>query len=143
MRQINDAGLNLIKSFEGLRLMPYKDIAGYWTVGYGHKGNDIVPGETITQDDADQILENDLAHFQQGVTSLVTIDINDNQFAALVCFSYNLGLGSLQGSTLLSKLNSGDFTGSSDEFLKWDHAGGVEVPGLLRRRQAEQALFLS
>ena len=138
----NQAGLDLIKSFEGCRLEVYADIVGLATVGYGHRTS-LPVGSTITQDEADDLLTQDIAKFESGVTESVIGDISDNQFAALVCFSFNLGLGALKGSTLLVKVNAGDFEGAAQEFLRWDKAGGVVVPGLLRRRQAESGLFLS
>lgn len=134
-------GINLIKSFEGCRLTAYQDQVGVLTIGYGHTGKDVSPNETITEEEAEQLLVNDLVRFETGVSSLLQVAVTQNEFDALVCFSYNLGLGSLHSSTLLRKLNAGDIDGAAAEFVKWDRAGGVEVAGLLRRRQAEAALF--
>ena len=100
-------GQTLIKKFEGLRLTAYQDMVGVWAIGYGHTGPDVKPGLTITQQQADQLLINDLVRFNNGVNALVTVKLNQNQFDALVSFSYNLGLGSLQNSTLLRLLNQG------------------------------------
>ncbi|AXE34815.1 lysozyme [Chromobacterium phragmitis] len=138
---INAAGLNLIKQFEGLRLIAYQDAVGIWTIGYGHTGPDVAPGKTITQLQADQLLQNDLARFESGVSNLVKVPLNANQFSALVSFSYNLGLGNLQNSTLLRLLNQRDYAGAAGQFPRWDKAGGRVLPGLSRRRLAEQALF--
>jgi len=143
MRQTNQAGVQLIKSFEGCRLTAYKDAIGVLTIAFGHTGPDVTPGKTITQAEADQLLAQDLAKFEKGVEALVKSNINDNQFAALVSFSYNCGLMNLQKSTLLRLTNAGDFAGASKEFLKWTKAGGKELAGLVRRRQAEQVLFLT
>ena len=100
-------------------------------------------GQKITAAEAELLLTVDLSRFEIGVSKLVKVFLNQNQFDALVCFSFNLGLGSLGGSTLLKKLNLGDYTGASLEFPKWTHAGGVILPGLVKRRAAEKALFLS
>lgn len=139
--QTNAAGLALIKQFEGLRLTAYQDMVGVWTIGYGHTGPEVAPGLAITQDQADQLLSGDLARFEAGVSRLASVPLNANQFSALVSFSYNLGLGSLQSSTLLKLLNQGDYAGAAAQFPRWDRAGGQEVAGLLTRRLAEQALF--
>lgn len=140
--KINQAGLDLIKSFEGCRLAAYRDIVGVLTVGFGHTGDDVTRGLVIDQPTADALLESDLYKFEQGVSSLLQAAVTDNQFSALVCFAYNLGLHALAGSHLLKKVNASDLS-AKDEFLKWDRAGGVVVPGLLRRRTAERALFIS
>jgi lysozyme len=131
------------QAFEGLRLTAYQDMVGVWTIGYGHTGPDVKAGLTITQQQAEQLLINDLARFNNGVNALVTVKINQNQFDALISFSYNLGLGSLQQSTLLRLLNAGNFQAAADQFPRWDRAGGKEVAGLLARRNAERALFLT
>lgn len=140
--EMNDAGLALIKSFEGCRLTVYKDIVGLLTVGYGHR-TDLPEGTTITQDQADDLLMQDLAKFEAGVAELVEVPLTDNQFSALVCFSYNLGLGALKSSLLLKCLNTRNYKDAADQFLVWDKAKGVIVPGLARRRKAEQDLFLA
>ncbi|WP_047248625.1 lysozyme [Chromobacterium subtsugae] len=141
--QINTAGLNLIKQFEGLRLQAYQDAVGVWTIGYGHTGADVRAGQTISQTQAEQLLQNDLTRFETGVTGQVKTPLNGNQFSALVSFSYNLGLGNLQSSTLLRLLNQGDYAGAAAQFPRWDRAGGQQLPGLLKRRLAEQTLFQS
>ncbi|WP_176079696.1 lysozyme [Paraburkholderia tropica] len=139
----NSAGLALIKHYEGLRLIAYADVVGVLTIGYGHTGADVTPGLVITQAHANQLLGDDLARFESGVGNLVDVPLNVNQFSALVSFSYNLGLGNLRQSTLLRCLNRGDFTAAANQFPRWDRAGGRELTGLLKRRQAEQALFLT
>ncbi|MGR2678743.1 lysozyme [Chromobacterium haemolyticum] len=135
-------GIKLIQQFEGLRLKAYQDAVGVWTIGYGHTGPDVTPGLVITQAQADALLARDLSRFESGVTRLVQVPLNQNQFDALVCFSFNLGLGALQGSTLLRLLNAGDYAGAAAQFPRWNKAGGKVLPGLTRRRVAEQALFL-
>ena len=137
----SDNGLSLTKKFEGLRLSAYADQVGVWTIGYGHTGLGVHAGLTITQDQADAFLASDVAGSVACVNRLVTSDINQNQFDALVDFVFNLGCASLASSTLLRFVNSGDFADAADQFQRWDHAGGVVVPGLLQRRQAEATLF--
>ena len=141
--QVSPRGRALIEKFEGLRLTAYQDLVGVWTIGYGHTGPDVKAGMTITQQQAEQLLINDLARFEKGVSALVQTPIGQNQFDALVSFSYNLGLGSLQQSTLLRLLNAGNFQAAADQFPRWDHAGGKKVSGLTARRAAERQLFLT
>lgn len=139
--QTNQAGLNLIKEFEGLCLHAYQDVVGVWTIGYGHTGPEVKEGLAITEHDAEQLLRGDLLRFESGVAAAVDVPLNENQFSALVSFSYNLGLGSLQKSTLLSQLNEGNHEGAAEQFPLWDKAGGRSLPGLHKRRLAEKALF--
>ncbi|MGC0151058.1 lysozyme [Chromobacterium vaccinii] len=141
--QVSQKGVALIKQFEGLRLSAYQDAVGVWTIGYGHTGADVRAGRTIDQAKAGQLLAADLARFEQGVTRLVAVDVSQDQFDALVCFSYNLGLGNLQSSTLLRLLNTGDYAGAAAQFPRWNRAGGQVLAGLTRRRLAEQSLFQS
>lgn len=141
--KFNAAGLDLLKSFEGCEHEAYKDVAGVKTIGYGHTGDDFELGDVWTQTQCDEALDSDLARFKAGVYDLLDSSISDNAFSALVCFSYNVGLHNLKTSHLLAKVNAGDFDGASDEFLRWDRAGGQVVSGLLRRRTAERTLFLS
>ena len=136
-------GINLIKQFEGTVLKVYKDAVGKDTIGIGHL---IKSGEsytTITQQQAEDLLAKDLVQFEVGVTKAVKVTLNQNQFDALVSFSFNLGLGNLNSSTLLKKLNAGDYQGASLEFERWNKAGGKVLAGLTRRRLAEKELFLS
>lgn len=132
---------NFVKQFEGCRLESYQDSGGVWTLGYGHIG--VREGDTCTQEQADAWLDEDIAKAQQYVDSLVTAPLNDNQNIALVDFTYNLGAGSLEKSTLLKLLNENDFAGAADQFGRWCYAGAEKVEGLLRRRLAERDLFLS
>ena len=132
----------LIKSFEGLELEAYLCPADIWTIGYGHTGN-VKEGDSITKAEAEALLDKDLRTFRNGVKRLVKVPLNENQFGALVSFAYNLGLGSLQNSTLLKMLNAGDYTGAADQFLRWNKSGGKVLTGLVRRREAERAVFLT
>ncbi len=143
--KISNNGLNLIKQFEGLRLAAYDDGAGVWTIGYGTikypNGVRVKHGDKITQAQADQYIANDVATFERAVNMLVNVPLNQNQFDALVSFTYNLGATNLSASTLLKKLNSKDYNGAAGEFQKWNKAGGKVMTGLVRRRKAEMELF--
>ena len=146
MQTTNQEALELIKHFEGLRLEAYQDSVGVWTIGYGttaEAGLGIIPqaGLRITESEAERLLKLGLEKFEGYVRDAVTVELTDNQFGALVSFTYNLGPGNLRKSTLLRKLNSGDYAGAAQEFPKWPKAGGKTLPGLVRRRQAEKKLF--
>jgi len=144
--ETNPAGIELIKHFEGLRTTAYKDPVGIWTIGYGHTSMAGPPavseGMTITEAEAEAILKQDLDIFERGVANALTIATNNDQFSAMVSFSFNVGLGALRTSTLLRKHNGRDVPGAADEFLRWVYAGGEILPGLERRRKAERALYL-
>jgi lysozyme len=140
----SENGYNLIKRFEGLRLAAYNDGTGVITIGYGTiRINDqpIQTGTVITEDQANQLLQNEVQGFETYVNQYVQIQTTQNQFDALISFTYNLGQHNLLMSTLLRKLNQGDIQGAAAEFPKWDMAGGHVWKGLLDRRLAEQALF--
>jgi lysozyme len=134
-------GYALTKKFEGLRLTAYQDQVNVWTIGYGHTGPDVHGGLTITEAYADTLLTRDLGGAVACVHHVVTADLAQCQFDALVDFVFNLGCGSLRGSTLLRHVNAGEFDLAAPQFLLWEHAGGVVVPGLLARRRAEMELF--
>lgn len=141
-RQINSKGLRLLKSFEGLRLEAYLDPVGIWTIGYGTTSG-VYPGMRISEAQAEAFLRRDLARFENAVIDLVRVSLNDDQFSALVSFTYNVGEGALSSSTLLRLLNRGDYRGAADQLLRWNKGeGGQELYGLTRRRRAERALFL-
>lgn len=142
MRKINEQGKNLLKSFEGCRLRTYKDIGSILTIGYGHTGPEVYLGQNITQDQAEALLLKDLLKFEGGIEYHVKAPTTDNQFSALVCLSYNIGMGHFKDSTLLKMLNAKDYTGAADQFLRWDKVNGQIVEGLHDRRGAERALFL-
>jgi lysozyme len=140
---------SLIKKFEGLNLNAYQDVAGIWTIGYGHK---IVPTDpyypygqiqSITQQQADDLLKADTNAADNAIGQYVTVPLTKNQYDALESFIYNVGVTAFANSTLLAKLNGGDYQGAADEFTKWVHANGEVVPGLVARRQEEQQTFLS
>ena len=134
-------GLTLTEQFEGCRLVAYQDQVGVWTIGDGHTGSGVVSGLTITQDQAEDLLTSDVAASAAYVNAAVMVELQQNEFDALVDFVFNLGRGAFAGSTLLKNLNAGQFDAAAAQFDLWDHAGGQVVAGLLRRRQAEQAMF--
>jgi lysozyme len=152
------AGIDLIKHFEGVRLKPYLCPAMLWTVGVGHvlypeqhylslDGRRHLPlklehRRSFTEDEVNGILRNDLYRFESGVERLCGANLPQHQFDALVSFAFNLGLGTLQRSTLKMKLTRGDINGAADQFLRFNKAGGKILPGLQRRRVAERLLFL-
>lgn len=146
---ISDAGLSLIRTFEGLSTKAYKCPAEVWTIGYGHTAG-VKANDTITAHGAEKLLLRDLRGYEQAVNSLTSkIKLSQCQFDALVCFAFNVGVGSLAASTLLKKFLAGDIQGAADEFLRWNKAKSpetgekIEVKGLTLRRQAERRLFLS
>ncbi|EMW3253478.1 lysozyme [Enterobacter hormaechei] len=145
--QTSEKGIALIKEFEGCKLTAYQDSVGVWTIGYGWTqpvdGKPIRAGMTIKQETAERLLKTGLVGYESDVSRLVKVSLNQGQFDALVSFTYNLGSRSLSTSTLLRKLNAGDYAGAADEFLRWNKAGGKVLNGLTRRREAERALFLS
>lgn len=145
---INKAALDLIIEFESVRLEAYPDPAHGWnvpTIGIGHTSAagppQVFRGQTITAGEAHDILARDLAAVELLVRNLITVPLTDNQLGALVSFTFNLGAGNLKSSTLRRKLNAGDYAGAQAEFYKWDHANGMKLKGLTRRRAAEAALF--
>ena len=133
------AGEALTKSFEGLRLTSYQDDAGVWTIGWGHTQG-VKPGQTITPEVAESFFLADTHAAVAGVNRLVNT-ATQNQFDALVDFAFNLGVGSLESSTLLKIHNAGDFNSAAGQFGHWIYAGGDIEQGLVRRRAAETALY--
>ena len=137
---IGQKGIDLIKHFEGCELNAYKCPAGVWTIGYGHiKG--VSEGLSITQEQAEQMLLDELKEYENYINELVVVDLSQNQFDALVSWVYNLGPANLKSSTLLKVLNSGDYAGVPDQIERWNKAGGKVLEGLIRRRLAESSLF--
>lgn len=141
--KISDEGIRLIKQFEGLELHAYKDIVGVLTVGYGSTGSHVRPGMVITEQEAEDLLLQDLVRFEECVTDALEIDVTQQQFDALVSFAFNLGCKAMSGSTLMKLVNAGDSAAAAQQFARWSKAGGKEVAGLVRRRQAEKELFLA
>ena len=137
----------MIKHHEGVRLKPYRDPIGLWTVGVGHLIGDgkTLPVEwfrTLTIDEVDELLKSDLRKFERGVLRLCPSHLTQSRFDALVSFAFNVGLGNLQASTLRQKHNRGDILGAAKEFERWNKAGGRVLPGLKVRRKDESALYL-
>lgn len=133
-------GLALTELFEGEILTAYQDQAGVWTIGYGHTGG-VYPGQTITENQAVAFLLDDVSTAVNCVNEVVAVVLTQQQFDALVDFTFNLGVGSFRGSTLLTDVNAGNFPAAITQFDLWDHCGGVVNAGLLRRRNAEVAEF--
>ena len=131
--------------YEQCKLTAYPDPGSAdghpWTIGWGSTGHGIWEGVTWTQEQADERFKDDLAQFEHAVESLVTLPINQGQFDALVCFSYNVGTNALKTSTLLRLLNAGDIEGATNQFQRWNKNDGKVMRGLTRRRYSERALF--
>jgi lysozyme len=162
-RAVNQATIDLVKESEGIpglaagEIRPYMDPVGIWTIGWGHaiavdgrflRGNadlDKVKAlypDGISEAQAEALLQADLVQAGSGVLSVVTISLNENQYGALTSFTLNLGLGNLRCSTLLKFLNSRQIDEAANQFPRWSFANGKQLPGLLKRREAEKALFL-
>ena len=136
--------IELIKKYEGFSSKAYPCPANVWTIGYGTTrvdGKPVTSGMTCTEQQAEEYLKNDLQVFAKAVNRLVKVPLTENQFSALLSFTYNLGVGALEKSTLLKKLNEGSYWVAQAEFLKWIRAGGKILPGLVRRRGEEAELF--
>ena len=134
-------GIALIKKFEGCELNAYQCSADVWTIGYGHTRG-VNEGDTRTKDDAEKILIDDLVEFEGYVNDLVDAEFTQNQFDALVAWTFNLGPTNLKSSTLLTRLNSGDLDDVPHQIKRWNKAGGKVLDGLVRRREAEALLWL-
>jgi lysozyme len=141
----NRAGIELIKSFEGLKLAAYKCPAGVWTIGYGHTTAAGPPavkgGMKITAEQAAEILVRDLVAYEAAVMNALRRNPNENQFSAMVSLCYNIGPGAFASSTVVKKFNAGDADGAAAAFRLWKKGGGKVLPGLIRRREAEIELF--
>lgn len=137
----SDRGIAFIKRWEGVRLRAYQCSAGVWTIGVGHTAamGDPKPvdGMKITESEADAILRRDLSAIEKDVASCLNVVVSQRQFDVLVSFVFNVGIGAFRKSTLLKKLNSGDYEAVPSELMKWTRAGGKVVQGLVNRRKAE------
>ncbi|MDN8001321.1 lysozyme [Burkholderia multivorans] len=146
MRHVTDAGLDLIKRFEGFSPTIYICPAGYPTIGYGHV---VLPhereqfAEGITQAEATDILRKDVGIAERAVVRLISAPLTDGQFDALVSFTFNLGAGALQRSTLRRKANRGEHESVPAELMKWVWSAGKKLPGLIRRRRLESNIYAS
>ena len=146
--KVNERGLDIMKRFEGWSSEPYLDPIGIPTIGYGSiwdlQGDRVTMNHRdITKEEGTLLMRRELSHIYRAIDKLITYPINENQFSALVSFTYNLGSGRLQSSTLRQKLNRGDVEGAAGEFPKWRRAGGKIFRGLVLRRAEERDLFLS
>ena len=130
----------MIKHFESCKLTAYQDSVGVWTIGWGHTAG-VKKGDNWTQDEADDILLNDLEKFEGYVNQYVKVPLTQNQFDALVSWTFNLGPGNLKSSTMLTKLNEKSYDEVPSQMKRWNKAGGKVLPGLERRRNAEAAMF--
>ena len=144
MYKIDKKGVELIKSFEGCKLKAYKCLSSetYYTIGYGHYGADVQRDMCITQERAEEMLIEDISKFENTVNKLVKVNLTQSMFNALVSFCYNVGQGNFKSSTLLRKLNKGDYVGASEEFARWNKSCGKILKGLVKRRAKEKAEFL-
>lgn len=140
VRRTSEAGMALIKEFEGLRLTAYRCPGKVWTIGYGHTRS-VYTGMEITEDEAEALLREDLAVVEQALARLVRVPLDDNQHAALACFVFNVGVGSFERSTLLMLLNRGWYDQVPAQLMRWTRANGQMVGGLSRRRAAEGRLW--
>lgn len=142
--KISCNGKSKLKSFEGLRLVAYQCAAGVWTIGWGHTSG-VKEGNKITVGQAELFLTSDLIPFENAINRLVKVTITQNQFDALICLIFNIGITAFTNSTLLKKLNAGDYAGASNQFLVWNKItlNGIKKPslGLTQRRQSEKELF--
>lgn len=143
---LSENGRKFIQNFEGLRLDAYLCPAGIWTIGYGHTFG-VQKGMKITKQQADEFFLKDIQKFENAVNTFVKVKLTQGQFDALVSFTYNCGIENFKNSTLLKKLNQSDYTGCSEEFVRWNkiYTNGKLSPceGLTNRRKSEQKLFLS
>ena len=141
--KLSENGTKLIKKYEGCRLKAYKCPRGVWTIGYGHTNN-VRPDDVITQDEAEELFKQDVKVFENAINRLIKVKLNQNQFDALVSFTFNLGYGDrgLGGSTLLRLLNNSDYIGASKQFSRWVYSGDRVLEGLIKRRNEEKELFL-
>lgn len=141
--KIEAAGINLIAEFEGCRLTAYRDGGGVMTIGIGHVSDDITEGESITQDEADELFYGDLLHVEDCIDRLVKVPLTQNQHDGLASWVFNLGCARLAESTMLKRINAMLYNQAADEMLRWNQDNGKVVAGLTRRRTAERKLFLS
>ena len=138
--ETSNEGISLIQKFEGCELEAYQCSAGVWTIGYGHT-KDVIKGMTITKEEAEQMLVDELHEYENYINEYVTVALSQNQFDALVSWVYNLGPANLKASTMLKVLNSGKYEDVPAQMKRWNKAGGKVLEGLIRRREAEACLF--
>ena len=144
--KISQVGIDLISSFEDTKLQAYDDGVGVWTIGIGTtiypNGIKVKKGDKCILEQAKEYFAHDLKSFEKTVNDSIKVPLSQNQFDALVSLTYNIGSTAFKNSTLLKKLNAKDYAGAADQFLRWNKGGGKVLKGLVRRREAERALFL-
>jgi len=144
-REVTAAGIAMIKGFEGFKAKAYLDTGNVLTIGYGHTSDSnyvVKAGAVITEAKAEELLRLDLREAEEIINRLVKVSLNDNQFAALVSFVFNIGETQFRGSTLLKKLNKGDYASVPAEMAKWVNDNGKKITGLVNRRNAEGGLWV-
>lgn len=129
--------LALLSHDEGTRYKPYKDIGGVWTVCQGHTGPDVIPGKTYTKEDCDALLAKDASEHGKAVLRCAKVPLNQNQYEAFTRFTFNVGERAFCKSTLVKKLNAGDYSGACRELKRWVYVNGKRVNGLVNRRESE------
>lgn len=140
--KVSDNGRAFIRAREGVKLAAYQDGGGVWTIGYGHTRG-VKQGQVINHEQADEFLDSDLRQVESCISERVTVPLNQNQFDALVSFVFNVGRQAFSDSTLLKKLNEGNYRAAADQFTRWVYDNDQFVQGLYNRRVAERDLFLS
>ena len=141
--QHSQVATKLIEHFEGCRLTAYQDQGGVWTIGWGHTGPEVVEGLVWTQEQADSVLNEDIGHFDLALQCALGVPLTQNQWDALTCFIYNIGAGHFETSTVRKRLLIQDYAGAADAILMWNKVAGQVNQGLVNRRAAERALFLT
>ena len=139
--QTSQNGIDLIEQFEGCKLEAYLCPANKWTIGYGHTSG-VKKGDKITSRQAEDFLRSDLEKFENAINNLVTVELNQNQFDALVSFVFNIGINAFKQSTMLKFINNGHFPLAAGQFDRWIKSNGKVLEGLVKRRKAEKELFL-
>jgi lysozyme len=140
--KMNEKGRALVRRFEGLRLDAYRCPAGVLTIGYGSTGPHVKTGMVITPGEAERLLDKDLARFETGVTAMIgSVPTSEDEFSAMTSLAFNIGLGRFATSTLLKRHKLGNKIRAANAFLMWNKAGGQILKGLMRRREAEKALY--
>ena len=143
----NEAGVDLIKHYEGLRRTSYLCPANVWTIGYGairfFDGGAVPPSTTISELQADELLRRDLSHTEDMVSRLIRVPLSENQFSSLVSLVFNIGAGNFQRSQIRQRVNRSDYDGAASIFWQWRRGGGRILPGLVARRESERVLFVS
>jgi lysozyme len=141
--KMSEEGLDKLEDYEGIRFVAYLDTGGVWTIGVGHTGPEVVKGLRASAEQIREWLRVDVEEAEEIVERLVKVPLNQNQFDALVSFVFNIGEGQFASSTLLKKLNAGDYEGAAGQFKRWVFDNGKQQPGLVKRRSSEEATFLA